>query len=66
MSPILVTSTSDSDSNFERSNIGFKENKPDGADPTSDVFYYCVRRKEGITLRFSADCEHSLVIKFKE
>ena len=29
--------TSHSDSNFERSNISFKENKPDGVDPNSKV-----------------------------
>ena len=32
VSPILVTLTSRSDSNFERSNINFKENKRDGVD----------------------------------
>ena len=56
MSPILVTLASQSDSNFERSNISFKENKPDGVDPNSNGFYYYVRKKEGRTLRSSADC----------
>ena len=32
MSPILVPLTSRSDSDFDRSNISFKENKPDGVD----------------------------------
>ena len=32
VSPILVTVTSHSDSNFERSNISLKENKRDGVD----------------------------------
>ena len=36
MSPILVTLTSRSDSDFERSNISLKENKPDGVDLNSD------------------------------
>ena len=56
MSPILVALTSHTDSNFERSNSSFKENIPDGIDPASDGFYYCVRKKEGRTLRLSADC----------
>ena len=51
MSPILVTFTSPSDSNFEQSNISLKENKPYGVDPNSNSFYYCVRKKEGRTLR---------------
>ena len=51
---------SQSDYNFERSNISFKENKPDGVDSNSNGFYYCVRRKEGRTLRLSADCNVSL------
>ena len=36
MSPILVTLTSPSNSDFERSNISFKENKPDGVDLSSN------------------------------
>ena len=56
MSPIMVTLTSHNDSNFERWNISFKENKPDGVDPKSNGFYYYVRKKEGTALRFSADC----------
>ena len=47
MSPILVTFTSHSDSNFRRSNIGFKENQPDGVDQKSDGFYYYFQKKEG-------------------
>ena len=57
MSPILVTFTSNSDSNFERSNISFKENKLDGVDLNSNSFFCCVRKKEGRTLRFSADSD---------
>ena len=56
MSPILVALKSHSDSNFERSNISFKENEPDGVDPNSNGFYYCVRKKEGRTLQFPAGC----------
>ena len=56
MSPILVTLTSHSDSNFERSGFSFKENKPDHVDPNSNGCYYSVRKKEGRTLRFLADC----------
>ena len=33
MSPILVTLTSRSDSDFERSNVSLKESKPDGVNP---------------------------------
>ena len=36
MPPILVTLTSRSDSDFERSNTSFKENKPDGVDLNSN------------------------------
>ena len=36
VSPILVTLTSHSDSNFERSNISLKENKRDGVDLNSN------------------------------
>ena len=38
MSPILVTLTSRSDSDFERSNISFKENTPDGVDMNFNGF----------------------------
>ena len=55
VSPILVTLTSHSDSNFEPSNISLKENKPDGVDPNPNGFYFCVQKKEGRSLRFSAD-----------
>ena len=51
-----LRSTSYSDSDFERSNISFKENKPDGVDPNSNGFDYCFRKEEGRALRFSADC----------
>ena len=47
VSPILVTLTSRSDSNIERSHISLKENKRDGVDPNSDGFDYYVRKNEG-------------------
>ena len=56
VSPILVTLTSRGDSNFERSNISLKENKPDGVDSNSNGFGYCVRKNEGKILWFSTDC----------
>ena len=46
----------DDDSNFERSNISFKENRPDGVDPNSKVSTVAFERNKGRTLRFSADC----------
>ena len=46
MSPILVTLTSHSDSNFERSNISLKENKRDGVDLNSNGLDYCVRKNK--------------------
>ena len=55
MSPILVTLTSRSDSDFERSNVSFKENKPDGVNPNSNDTDCYVRKKEGKILWFSAD-----------
>ena len=63
MSPILVTPTSHSDSNFERSNIGLKENELDRVDPNSNGFFYCVRKKKGRHLQFSADCKRTKGIK---
>ena len=56
MSPILVTLTSRSDSDFERSNVSLKENKPDGVNPNSNNIDYYVRKNEGKILWFSADC----------
>ena len=58
VSPILVTFTSRSDSDFERSNFSLKENKPDGVNPNSDDIDYYVRKNEGKILWFSADCTH--------
>ena len=55
MSPILVTLTSRSDSNFERSNISLKENKQYGVNSNSNGFDYCVRQNERKILWFSAD-----------
>ena len=37
VSPILVTLTSRSDSDFESSNVSLKENKPDGVNPTLTI-----------------------------
>ena len=56
MLPILVTLTSRSDSNFERSNISLKENKWDGVDPNYNGLKFCVRKIKGKILRVSADC----------
>ena len=42
---ILVMLRSNSDSDFKRLNISFKENKPNGIYPISNGFYYCVRKK---------------------
>ena len=55
-SPILVMLTSRSDSDVESSNVGLKENKPDGVvnRNSNDIDYY-VRRNEGTILWFSAD-----------
>ena len=55
VSPILVTLTSRSDSNFERSNISLKENKWDGVDLNSNGLDKCVIKNEGKILWFSAD-----------
>ena len=44
---LLVTLTSCSDSNFERSHISLKENKRGGVDSNSNGFDYCVRKSEG-------------------
>ena len=59
MSPILVTLTSRSDSNFEGSNISLRsrENKRNGVESNSNSFDYCVRKNEGKILWFSADCK---------
>ena len=59
VSPILVTLTSRSDSDFERSNVSLKENKPDGVNPNSNDIDYYVQKNEGKTLWFSADCSVS-------
>ena len=56
MSPILVTVTSCSDSDFESSNVSLKENKPDGVNQNSNYIDYYVRKNEGKILWFSADC----------
>ena len=56
VSPILVTLTSGSDFDFERSNVSLKKNKPDGVNPNSNDIDYYVRKNEGKILWFSADC----------
>ena len=56
VSPILVTFTSRSDSDFETSNVSLKENKPDGVNPNSNDINYYVRKNEGKIRWFSADC----------
>ena len=56
MSPILVTLTSRSDSDFERSNVSLKEDEPDGVNPNSNDIDYYVRKNEGKITQFSADC----------
>ena len=47
VSPILVTLTSRSDSDFESSNVSPKENKPDGVNPNFNDIDYYVRKNEG-------------------
>ena len=54
VSPILVTPTLSSDSNFENSNIGLKSNKRDGVDSNSNSFDNYIRKNEGKILWFSA------------
>ena len=56
VSPILVTLTSRSDSDFESSNVSLKENKPDGVNPNSNDIDHCIQKNEGKVLWFSADC----------
>ena len=56
VSPILVTRTSRSDSDFGSSNVSLKENKPDGVNPNSNDIDYYVRKNEGKILWFWADC----------
>ena len=46
VSPILVTLTSRSNSDFERSKVSLKENRPDGVDPNSNDIDYYVRKNE--------------------
>ena len=55
VSPILVTLTSRSDSDFEISNVSLKE-KPDGVNPNSNDTDYYVRKNEGKILWYSGDC----------
>ena len=56
VSPILVTLTSRSDSDFESSKGSLKENKPDGVNPNSNDIDFYVQKNEGKILWFSADC----------
>ena len=53
VSPILVTLTSRSDSDSERSNVSLKENKPDGVNPNSNDIDHYVRKNKGRILWFS-------------
>ena len=55
MSPVLVMLTSRSDSNFKRSNVSLKENKPNGVDLGSNVLNYWAQKNEGKILPFLAD-----------
>ena len=55
MSPILVTLTSRSDPDFERSNVSLKENKSDGVNLNSNDIDYYVRQNEGKIPWFLAD-----------
>ena len=55
VSPILITLTSRSDSDFERSNVSFKENKLDGFNPNSNDIDYYVRKNEEKILWFSGN-----------
>ena len=63
MSPILVTLTSYSDYNFERSNISLKKSKRDGVEPNG--LDYCVQKNEGKILWFLADCVVYCALFFK-
>ena len=56
MSPILVTLTSSSDSDFECPNVSLEENKLDGVDLSSNGLDYCVQKNKGKFLWLSADC----------
>ena len=60
VSPILVTLTSRSDSDFERSDVSLKENKPDGDNPNSDVIHCYVRKNEGKLYGFRQTVSDSL------
>ena len=53
VSPILVTLTSSSDSNFERSNISLKENKRDDVDPSQLIHSEGRRRNSTVFGRLS-------------
>ena len=56
MSPILVTLTSRSVSDFDIfKNVGLRENKPDGVNPNSNDIDYYVRKNEGEILLSSVD-----------
>ena len=62
MSPILVTLTSGSDSDFEPSKVSLKENKPDGVNPNSNDIDYYVRKNEGKIPWFSADRVEGMIL----
>ena len=56
MSPILITLTSRSNTNFERPYVSLKENKRGGVDLNSNRLDNCVRKNKGKILRLSAEC----------
>ena len=45
-----------SDSDFERSNVSLKENKPNDVDLNSNDLDYCVRKSEEKSPWFTAEC----------
>ena len=71
MSPILVTLTSRSESDFETSNIGLEENKPDVVNLNSNNMAHYVRKNEGKILWFLAGCtvsngQHNVTLEIKK
>ena len=64
MSPILVTFMSHSDSDFKRSNVSFKENKPDGVDLRSNGQTTAFERTKGkfYGLKYAITLQHTASI----
>ena len=54
-----------SDPDFERLNISFKENIPDGVDLNFNRLNCCIRKTEGENLQFSEDCFRQTVLFIK-